>query len=72
MVDKESEQLVEGNENMNVDTFMDDIINDQEDPDTRIEPRSDKKSMEVMKSADMLIIHDDEEEEGSAGDEFEL
>ncbi|GKC03784.1 hypothetical protein Tco_0995394, partial [Tanacetum coccineum] len=32
----------------------------------------DKESSKVEKSADMLTIHDDEEEEGSAGDEFEL
>ncbi|GJZ24337.1 retrovirus-related pol polyprotein from transposon TNT 1-94 [Tanacetum coccineum] len=41
---------------------------DQEDPDTRIEPRSDKESPEVKKSADVFIIHDDEEEEESTGD----
>ncbi|GJS60338.1 hypothetical protein Tco_0655122 [Tanacetum coccineum] len=34
----------------------------------KIDPRSDKESPEVKKSADMLIIHDDEEEEESVGD----
>ncbi|GJW51450.1 hypothetical protein Tco_0092801 [Tanacetum coccineum] len=68
LVDEEIEQLLEGNENVDTDEFMDEILNSQEDPDTRIEPRSDKESPEVKKSADVLIIHDDEEEEESAGD----
>ncbi|GJR18931.1 hypothetical protein Tco_0967458 [Tanacetum coccineum] len=72
MVDEEIEQLVEENENVNVDAFMDDILNDQEDHDTRIEPRNDKESTKVTKSVNMLIIHDNKEEEGSSGDEFEL
>ncbi|GKG02334.1 hypothetical protein Tco_0309970, partial [Tanacetum coccineum] len=60
IVDEEIEQLVEGTENVNVDEFMEDIFNDQEEPDTRIEPESDKESLEVKKSVDVLIIHDDE------------
>ncbi|GJX82497.1 hypothetical protein Tco_0331978 [Tanacetum coccineum] len=47
---------------------MDEILNSQEDPDTRLEPMSDKESPKVKKSANVLIIHDDEEEEESAGD----
>ncbi|GKG27553.1 hypothetical protein Tco_0405880, partial [Tanacetum coccineum] len=46
IVDEEIEQLVEGTENVNVDEFMEDIFNDQEEPDTRIEPESDKESLE--------------------------
>ncbi|GJW51448.1 hypothetical protein Tco_0092799 [Tanacetum coccineum] len=61
-------QLLEGNENVDTDEFMDEILNNQEDPGTRIELRSDKKSPEVKKSVDVLIIHDDDEEEESAGD----
>ncbi|GJV51829.1 hypothetical protein Tco_1447570 [Tanacetum coccineum] len=72
LVDEELEQLLEGNENMDTDAFMDEVLNSQEDLGTRIEPRSDKESPEVKKSADMLIIHDEEEEEGSARDKFEL
>nr|GEU88895.1 hypothetical protein [Tanacetum cinerariifolium] len=52
--------------------FMEDIFNDQKEPDTRIEPKSDKQSPEAKKSVDVLIIHDDKEKEGSTGDEFEL
>ncbi|GKC97475.1 hypothetical protein Tco_1167750 [Tanacetum coccineum] len=44
----------------------------QEDPGTRIEPMSDKESPKVTESADILTIHDEEVEEESAGDEFEL
>nr|GEV08439.1 hypothetical protein [Tanacetum cinerariifolium] len=36
--------------------------------DTRLDPKSDKESLEVKKSANILIIHDDEEEEVSDGD----
>nr|GEV30297.1 hypothetical protein [Tanacetum cinerariifolium] len=61
-------QIVEGNENVDIDEFMDEIVNNQEDLGTRLEPSSDKKSPKVKKSADILIIHDDEEEEESAGD----
>ncbi|GJT69521.1 hypothetical protein Tco_1028807 [Tanacetum coccineum] len=43
MVEEEIEQLVEGIKNENVDKFMEDIFNSQEDPDTRIEPMSDKE-----------------------------
>ncbi|GKE14163.1 hypothetical protein Tco_1421740 [Tanacetum coccineum] len=70
MMDEELEQLLEGTHN--VDAFMDDVLNSKKDPDIRIEPRSDKESPKVMESADILTIHDEEVEEESAGDEFEL
>ncbi|GJQ91188.1 hypothetical protein Tco_0002327 [Tanacetum coccineum] len=66
------ENLVEGTENVNVDEFMNDIFNDQEEPDNRIDPRSYKESPEAMKITDDLTIHNDDEEEESAEDEFEL
>ncbi|GJS54242.1 hypothetical protein Tco_0627604 [Tanacetum coccineum] len=44
--DEELDQLLEGNENVDVYEFMNNIFNSQEDPDTRIEPRSDKESPE--------------------------
>ncbi|GKB73204.1 hypothetical protein Tco_0934616 [Tanacetum coccineum] len=71
MMDTELYQLVEGTENVDVDVFIDDVLNSQEDPDTKIEPRSDKESLEAEKDVDMVNIDNDEEEE-SAGDEFEL
>ncbi|GJT74148.1 integrase, catalytic region, zinc finger, CCHC-type containing protein [Tanacetum coccineum] len=54
MVDKEIGQLVEGNKNVDEDEFMNDIFNTQEDPDPRLEPRSDK---ETLKSAGDALIH---------------
>nr|GEY24755.1 hypothetical protein [Tanacetum cinerariifolium] len=50
---------------------MDDVLNNQEDLGTRIETKIDKESPEVEKDADMVIINNEEEEE-SVGDEFEL
>ncbi|GJQ91579.1 hypothetical protein Tco_0002718 [Tanacetum coccineum] len=70
MMDEELEQLLEGTENVYKDEFMEDIFNDQEDPDTRIETMSDKESQEVEKDVDIVIT--DNEEEESAGDEFKL
>ncbi|GJY84554.1 hypothetical protein Tco_0497930 [Tanacetum coccineum] len=70
-VDEELEQLLEGTENVDVDAFMDDVLNSQEDPDTRIETKIDKESPKAEKDADMMIINNEEEEE-SVGDEFEL
>ncbi|GJV32571.1 hypothetical protein Tco_1392971 [Tanacetum coccineum] len=70
LVDGEIETMVEGTKNVDEDEFIDEIFNDQEDPDTRLEPVSHKESSKVKKSADVLIINDDEEEEESAGDEL--
>nr|GEV90416.1 hypothetical protein [Tanacetum cinerariifolium] len=47
--------------NVDVDAFIDDVLNNQEDPDTRIEPRSDKESLEAKKDANIVTIHDEEE-----------
>ncbi|GJT72313.1 hypothetical protein Tco_1031599 [Tanacetum coccineum] len=62
MVDEELEQLREGTENVDVDAFMDDVFNSQEDPGTKIEPKSDKESPKLEKDADMVIINDEKEE----------
>ncbi|GJZ73012.1 hypothetical protein Tco_0637158 [Tanacetum coccineum] len=70
--DAELDHLLEGNQNVDVDEFMNDIFNSQEDPDTRIEPRSEKESPEVEKSDDLVCVNAVEEEEESARDEFEL
>ncbi|GKE33232.1 hypothetical protein Tco_1452554 [Tanacetum coccineum] len=37
-MDEELEQLLEGNKNVDMDAFMDEVLNSQADPDTRIEP----------------------------------
>nr|GFC63983.1 hypothetical protein [Tanacetum cinerariifolium] len=54
-------------EESDADKFVDAILNSQEDPDTRIEPESHKESPEVEKSADLMTI-DKEVEEESAKD----
>ncbi|GKD30455.1 hypothetical protein Tco_1241233 [Tanacetum coccineum] len=65
MIDEELEQLLKGTKNVNVDKFMDDILNSQEDPGNRIDPESYKESLEAKKS-------DDDVEEESTEDEFKL
>nr|GEX57485.1 retrovirus-related Pol polyprotein from transposon TNT 1-94 [Tanacetum cinerariifolium] len=59
-------------ENVVVDAFIDDVLNSQEDIETRIEPRSDKESLEAKKDVDMVTIHNKDVEEGLDGDEFEI
>ncbi|GKF30549.1 hypothetical protein Tco_0100347 [Tanacetum coccineum] len=46
------------------------LVTNQEDPGTRLESRSHKKSLEMKKNADVLIINDGDEEEESAADEY--
>nr|GEX53141.1 hypothetical protein [Tanacetum cinerariifolium]GEX53652.1 hypothetical protein [Tanacetum cinerariifolium] len=65
MMDEELEQLLEGTENVNVDEFMDDIINNQESHRNRIDLESYKESPEPKKS-------DDNVEEESTRDEFPI
>ncbi|GKA09660.1 hypothetical protein Tco_0688991 [Tanacetum coccineum] len=72
VVDEELDRMLEGVKNVDIDAFMNDVLNSQEDPDIRIEPRSDKKSPEAKKDADMVTTTNDDVEEESAGDEFEL
>ncbi|GJX01987.1 hypothetical protein Tco_0185900 [Tanacetum coccineum] len=70
--DEELDHLLEGNENVYVDEFVNDIFNSQEDSGTRIEPRSDKESPEAEIDADMVPVNSNEDGEESVGDEFEL
>ncbi|GKD75115.1 hypothetical protein Tco_1333397 [Tanacetum coccineum] len=65
LVDEEIEQLMEGDDIVDDDEFMDKIFNSQEDPGTRLEPESHKERLEEKKSVDVLIINDDEEEESA-------
>nr|GEW10875.1 hypothetical protein [Tanacetum cinerariifolium] len=67
LVDEEIKKIVEGNDGIDENEFMDDILNIQEGLDTRLEPRSHKKRPKMEKSDDVFIINDDEEEE-SVGD----
>ncbi|GKF72297.1 hypothetical protein Tco_0208411, partial [Tanacetum coccineum] len=65
MMDKELAQLLEGTKKIDVDEFMDDILNSQEDPGNRIDFESYKESHEAKKSVDDV-------EEETTGYEFEL
>nr|GEX20832.1 hypothetical protein [Tanacetum cinerariifolium] len=66
------DHLLEGNKNVSVDEFMNDTFNSQEDPDTMIEPRSDKESLEMETDADMVHDNTNKEQEELVGDEFKL
>ncbi|GKA95253.1 hypothetical protein Tco_0817291 [Tanacetum coccineum] len=55
-------ETVEGDDDVDEDEFFDDILNSQEDPDPRLERRSHKKSPEVERSVDLMIIDEEEEE----------
>ncbi|GJT22282.1 hypothetical protein Tco_0892219 [Tanacetum coccineum] len=70
---EEIEKLVEGTENIGNDEVDNSISNSQNDPDTRLEPGSYKKSLEVEKivvvSQPVNVI---EKEDESAEDDYEL
>nr|GEU34334.1 hypothetical protein [Tanacetum cinerariifolium] len=65
LVDEEIEKIVKGNDYVDENKFMNEIVNSQEDPVTRLEPGSHKERPEVEKSVDVLIINDDEDEESA-------
>ncbi|GKD94633.1 hypothetical protein Tco_1374470 [Tanacetum coccineum] len=71
-MDEELDQLLDRNENVDEHAFIDFIFNNQEDPGTWIEARSDKESPKAEINADMVPVNTNEEEEESAGDEFEF
>ncbi|GKC40621.1 hypothetical protein Tco_1053005 [Tanacetum coccineum] len=66
MIDEELEKLLKGTGNVNVDEFMDGILNSQENPGNRIDPDSYKESSKEKKS------DDDVEEESTKKGEREL
>ncbi|GKC93593.1 ribonuclease H-like domain-containing protein, partial [Tanacetum coccineum] len=77
LIAEEIEKLVEGTENVeeNVEFASSPLRNDenQTNPDTRLEPRSDKERPEVEKIADISQpVNVIEEEEESAKDDYEL
>ncbi|GKB56765.1 hypothetical protein Tco_0912951, partial [Tanacetum coccineum] len=74
---EEIEKLVKGSKNVeeNVEVASSPLRNDdnQTNPNTRLEPRSDKESPEVEKIADISQpVNVNEEEEESAEDDYEL
>nr|GFC46981.1 hypothetical protein [Tanacetum cinerariifolium] len=72
IMDEELDHLLDGNENVDENAFMDYIFNNQEDLGTRIEPRGDKESPKAKINAHIVPISTNEEEEESPRDEFEL
>ncbi|GKC23324.1 hypothetical protein Tco_1025474, partial [Tanacetum coccineum] len=72
LIAEEIEKLVEGTETVGEDEVDTSILNSQNDPDTRLDPGSDKESPEVEKTADVQHVNVIEEEEKSADDDYEL
>ncbi|GJV12593.1 hypothetical protein Tco_1354134 [Tanacetum coccineum] len=68
---KEIEKLAEGTENIE-ENDVDSSTLRQNDPDTRLEPRSNNESPEVEITADVQPVNVNEEEEESAKDDCEL
>ncbi|GKD84644.1 hypothetical protein Tco_1355798 [Tanacetum coccineum] len=67
LVDAKIKQIVESNDDVDENHFVDEILNSQEDHGTRLELGSHKERPEVKKSVDLMII-DEEDEEESARD----
>ncbi|GKG44574.1 hypothetical protein Tco_0486012, partial [Tanacetum coccineum] len=65
LIDEDIEKIVEVDEKIDTDKFVDDVLNSQEDPDTRIEPKSHKESPETEKVADYMTIDEEVEEESA-------
>ncbi|GKC54868.1 hypothetical protein Tco_1077613 [Tanacetum coccineum] len=62
MLDEDVNKLVEGKESV-ANQFADDMIMSQEDPDTRIDPGSQKEIREMVKVTEYVAIDEEEEEE---------
>nr|GEX27521.1 hypothetical protein [Tanacetum cinerariifolium] len=58
-------KIVEGNDNVDENQFVDEIVNSQKDPRTRIELRSHRERPEEKKSVDLMIIDKEDEEEST-------
>ncbi|GJR41997.1 hypothetical protein Tco_1310100 [Tanacetum coccineum] len=75
LIAEEIEKLVEGTENVEnaeVDSSTLRQNDNQNDPDTRLEPRSNKEIPEVEITAEVQPVNTIEEEEDSAEDDYEL
>nr|GEX69064.1 hypothetical protein [Tanacetum cinerariifolium] len=62
VLEEDVENIVEG-EDIDANKFVDDMINTQEYPDTRIDLRSHKEILKVKKDVDVVIIDKEIEEE---------
>nr|GFA97372.1 hypothetical protein [Tanacetum cinerariifolium] len=75
LIAEEIEKLVEGTkhvENVKVDSSTLRQKDNQNDPDTRLEPRGNKESQKVEITAKVQPINANEEEEESAKDDYML
>ncbi|GKC79283.1 hypothetical protein Tco_1130057, partial [Tanacetum coccineum] len=73
LIAEEIEKLIEGTENVENVEVDNSISHIQNDPGTRLEPRSNKKSPEVEKTDDVSQpVNVIEEEDESAEDDYEL
>nr|GEU51593.1 hypothetical protein [Tanacetum cinerariifolium] len=68
---EEIEKMVEGTENVE-DKFVNSVLNNQNDPDTRLDPGSYKESLEVEKTDVVQPVNVIETEEESAEDDYKL
>ncbi|GJZ03459.1 hypothetical protein Tco_0536734 [Tanacetum coccineum] len=69
---KEIEKLVEGTENVENNKGVNSVLNNQEVLGTRLEPMSNKESLEVEITAAIQPVNVNVEEEESAEDDYEL
>nr|GEW48792.1 hypothetical protein [Tanacetum cinerariifolium] len=73
LVAEETEKIVEGTKNVEEDVVDNSNLNSQNDPNTRLEPRSYKENPEVEKIAIVLQhVNVIEEEDESAEDDYEF
>nr|GEW61565.1 putative ribonuclease H-like domain-containing protein [Tanacetum cinerariifolium] len=72
LVAEEIEKIVEGTESEDAYEVDNSILNSQNDPDTRLDPRSYKESSKVEKTTVVQPVNVIEEEDKSAQDDYEL
>ncbi|GJU52914.1 retrovirus-related pol polyprotein from transposon TNT 1-94 [Tanacetum coccineum] len=72
LIADEIEKLVEGTENVENNEGVNFVLNNQEVPGTRLEPKSHKESPKVEKTAEVQPVNTIEEKEESAEDDYEL
>ncbi|GKC60548.1 hypothetical protein Tco_1088146 [Tanacetum coccineum] len=72
LIAEEIEKLVEGTENVENNEVVNFVLNNQEVPSTRLEPRSHKESLEVEKTTEVQPVHTIKEEKESVEVDYEL
>ncbi|GKC53302.1 hypothetical protein Tco_1076047 [Tanacetum coccineum] len=72
LIAEEIEKLVEGTENVENDEVVNSVLNNQEVPSTRLEPRSHKESLKVEKTTEVQPVNTIKEEKESVEDDYEL